>query len=84
MLQLSSNNDKSSVNKSFLGCEQLAVQLSGTIVGAAKSKHRLDILKLVKDGVDYAFSDGSERLSFLVGAVVPFVEKLPSTDILDM
>ncbi|KNA23818.1 hypothetical protein SOVF_021720 [Spinacia oleracea] len=84
MLQLSKNGDKSATNKSFLDCKELAVQLSGTIVGAARSKHRLDILKIVKDGVDYAFADPPQRLSFLVGAVVPFVEKLPSTDLPDL
>ncbi|KMT19550.1 hypothetical protein BVRB_1g011700 [Beta vulgaris subsp. vulgaris] len=83
-LQSSNNEDKSSVDKSFLDCKELAAQLSGTIVGFARSKHRLDILKMVKDGVDYAFADMPQRLSFLVGALVPFVEKLPSTDIPDL
>lgn len=84
MLILSKSNDKSSANKSFLDCKELAVQLSGTIVGSARSKHRLDILKIVKDGIHYAFADIPQRLSFLVGAVIPFVEKLPSTDIPDI
>ncbi|XP_021761058.1 sister-chromatid cohesion protein 3-like [Chenopodium quinoa] len=84
MLQLSKSDDKSSANKSFLDCKELALQLSGTIVGAARSKHRLEILKFVKDGVDYAFADPPQRLSFLVGAVIPFVEKLPPTDLPDI
>ncbi|XP_057532068.1 sister-chromatid cohesion protein 3 isoform X2 [Amaranthus tricolor] len=84
MLQRSNDTDKLSVDNSFLDCKQLAVQLSGTIVGAARSKHRLDILKMVKAAIDYAFIDAPQRLSFLVGAVVPFVEKLPSTDIPDL
>ncbi|KAL2894271.1 Sister-chromatid cohesion protein 3 [Bienertia sinuspersici] len=84
MVQRSNSDDKSSVNKSFLDCKELAVQLSGTIVGAARSKHRLDIQKVVKDGVEYAFADTPQRLSFLVGALAPFVEKLQSTDIPDL
>lgn len=84
MLQRSNDTDKLSVDNSFLDCKQLAVQLSGTIVGAARSKHRLDILKMVKEAINYAFIDAPRRLSFLFGAVVPFVEKLPSTDIPDL
>ncbi|KAH9612413.1 hypothetical protein KSS87_005628 [Heliosperma pusillum] len=84
MAQQSKSGDNSSVNKSFNDLKELAVQLSGTIVGAIRSKHRSDILKIVKDGIDYAFVDAPKKLSFLVGAVLPFVGKLPLVDLPDL
>ena len=53
-------------------------------MGAARNKHRSDILKIVKDGIDYAFVDAPKQLSFLEGAVLHFVSKLPTPDVLDM
>jgi cohesin complex subunit SA-1/2 len=67
-----------------LECKNLAVQLSGTFIGAARNKHRSDILKLVKDGIEYAFVDAPKHLSFLEAAVVHFVSKLPAPDVLEM
>ncbi|EOY28509.1 Uncharacterized protein TCM_030052 [Theobroma cacao] len=70
--------------KSFQGCEDLAVQLAGTFEGAAHNKHRSDFLKIVKEGIEYAFEDASKQLSFLEAAVCHFVSKLPISDVLDM
>lgn len=70
--------------KSFQECKDLATRLSGTFVGAARSKHRADILKIVKDGIEFAFLDSPKQLSFLDGVVLHFVSKLPTLDILDM
>ncbi|KAK6268897.1 hypothetical protein QUC31_013057 [Theobroma cacao] len=70
--------------KSFQGCEDLAVQLAGTFEGAAHNKHRSDFLKIVKEGIEYAFEDASKQLSFLEAAVCHFVSKLPISDVLDI
>lgn len=70
--------------KSYQECKDLAARLSGTFVGAARSKHRADILKVVKDGIEFAFMDAPQQLSFLDGVVLHFVSKLPTLDILDM
>ncbi|KAI7981903.1 CSC1-like protein [Camellia lanceoleosa] len=43
-----------------------------------------DILKIVKDGIEYAFVDAPKQLSFLDGAVVHFISKLPTPDILEI
>jgi cohesin complex subunit SA-1/2 len=53
-------------------------------VGAARNKHRSDILKIARDGIEYAFVDSPKQLSFLEGAVLHFVSKLPVVDILEM
>lgn len=83
-MELLRNSDGPSTGKSFLECRELAARLSGTFVGAARNKHRLDILKIVKDGVEHAFSDAPKNLSFLECAVLHFVSKLPTPDILEM
>ncbi|KAH0465235.1 hypothetical protein IEQ34_005338 [Dendrobium chrysotoxum] len=70
--------------KSFTDCVELAKRLSGTFSGVARSKFRLDILKIVKDGISYAFVDAPKQLSFLEAAVIPFVSKLAASDILDI
>lgn len=62
----------------------MAARLSGTFIGAARNKHRLDILKVVREGIEYAFEDAPKRLSFLEAAVLHFVAKLPASDVLDM
>ncbi|KAL9228113.1 hypothetical protein vseg_003727 [Gypsophila vaccaria] len=82
--QHSRSGDNPSVSKSFNDFKELGIQLSGTIVGAIRSKHRSDILKIVKDGINYAFADAPKQLSFLVGAVLPFVRKLPLNDLPDL
>ncbi|XP_042517338.1 sister-chromatid cohesion protein 3 [Macadamia integrifolia] len=84
IMELSKSDDESSASKSFSECKDLAARLSGTFVGAARSKHRVDILQIVKGGVSFAFLDAPRKLSFLEGAVIHFVSKLPSSDALDI
>lgn len=84
VLELSRNEKIASDSKSFTGCKDLAAQLSGTFVGAARNKHRSDILKIVRDGTDYAFVDAPKQLAFLEVGVLPFVAKLPAPDVLDI
>ncbi|XAR61268.1 hypothetical protein NMG60_11034916 [Bertholletia excelsa] len=78
------SNDESLASKSFQECKDLAARLSGTFVGAARNKHRSDILKIVKDGIEFAFVDAPKQLSFLDGAVIHFVSKLPTPDIVEI
>ncbi|GAV79062.1 STAG domain-containing protein [Cephalotus follicularis] len=84
MVELSRSNDESLTGKSFRECKDLATRLSGTYVGAARNKHRFDILRIVKEGIDYAFVDVPKQLSFLEAVVLHFVTKLPTTDITDI
>lgn len=83
-MELSRSEKNVSGPNSFSGCKDLAARLSGTFIGAARNKHRADILKVVKDGIDYAFQDAPKQLSFLEVAVLHFVSKLPASDVLDM
>lgn len=53
-------------------------------MGAALNKHRPDILRIVKEGIEYAFVDPPKQLSFLESAVFQFASKLPSTDVQGM
>ncbi|GAB2283024.1 peptidyl-prolyl cis-trans isomerase precursor [Dionaea muscipula] len=78
------NENEEPAKKSFLDCKALAIRLSGTYMGAARNKHRTDILKIVKDGIEYAFLDMPKQLSFLEGVVLHFVSKLPTNDVLDI
>ncbi|ONH93757.1 hypothetical protein PRUPE_8G250900 [Prunus persica] len=84
MVELSGSDDESSASKRFQECKELAARLSGMFVGAARNKHRSDILKIVNNGIEYAFLDAPKQLSFLEGAVLHFVSKLPTPDILDI
>ena len=84
MVELSGSDDESSASKRFQECKELAARLSGMFVGAARNKHRSDILKIVNNGIEYAFLDAPNQLSFLEGAVLHFVSKLPTPDILDV
>jgi cohesin complex subunit SA-1/2 len=84
MVELSTSEVNPLTSKSFLECKDLGIRLSGTFMGAARNKHRSDISKIVKDGLDYAFVDAPRQLSFLEGAVLHFVSKLPTSDVLDM
>lgn len=84
MVQLSESDDESSASKCFQECKELAARISGMFIGAARNKHRSNILKIVSDGIEYAFLDAPKQLSFLEGAVIHFVSKLPTSDILDM
>lgn len=81
---LSRTNNQSLASKSFQECKDLAARLSGTFAGAARTKHRLHILKIVKYGIEYAFVSAPEKLSFLECCLLPFVSKLPTPDILDI
>ncbi|PIA39433.1 hypothetical protein AQUCO_02600110v1 [Aquilegia coerulea] len=84
VVESSDNDDESTGSKSFLSCKDLAARLSGTFSGAARHKHRSDILKIVKDGVSFSFVDAPINLPFLEGVVLQFVSKLPTSDILDI
>ncbi|KAL2345358.1 hypothetical protein Fmac_006643 [Flemingia macrophylla] len=79
-VRISLNEDVSS-QKRCKDLGDLAAKLSGTFIGAARIKHRPDILKLVRDGIEYAFVDAPKQLSFLEAAVLPFVLKLPAVDV---
>lgn len=84
MRELSRGSDESVTGKSLQECRDLAVRLSSMFVGAARNKHRPEILKIVKDGIEYAFLDAPKYLSFLEYSVLHFVSKLPAPDIVDM
>ncbi|XP_043711657.1 sister-chromatid cohesion protein 3 [Telopea speciosissima] len=84
VLELSKSDDELSASKSFAECKDLAARLSGTFVGAARSKHTVDILQIVKGGVSFAFLDAPRKLSFLEGAVIHFMPKLPGSYALDI
>ncbi|GAB2248509.1 hypothetical protein Droror1_Dr00008391 [Drosera rotundifolia] len=84
MVQCLDGNEDPSVKKSFLDCKDLAIRLSGIYMGAARNKYRTEILKIVKDGIEYAFVDTPKQLSFLEGVVLHFVSKLPANDVLDI
>lgn len=84
MVELSRSDDESLASKYFQECKELAARLSGTFIGAARNKHRSDILKIVKYGIEHAFIDAPKQLSFLEGSVLHFVSKLPTPDILEM
>lgn len=77
-------SDESVTGKSSQECRDLAVRLSSMFVGAARNKHRPEILKIVKDGINYAFLDAPKHLSFLEYSVLHFVSKLPAPDIMDV
>lgn len=84
LLVVSSSNDKSLSSKSFQECKDLASRLSGSYVGAARNKHKSEILNIIREGINYAFFDAPKQLSFLDGVVLHFVSKLPTPDILDV
>ncbi|XP_009761977.1 sister-chromatid cohesion protein 3 isoform X2 [Nicotiana tabacum] len=79
-----SSDDDNSARKTFQECEDLASELAKTFGKAAKNKHRSDVLNIVTGGIQYAFSDAPEHLSFLDGAVLHFISKLPPPDIMDI
>ncbi|XP_021608401.1 sister-chromatid cohesion protein 3 isoform X4 [Manihot esculenta] len=82
--ELSRSNDGAFTGKSFQECKDLAARLSGMFMGAARNKHREAILKIVKEGIEYAFIEAPTQLSFLESAVLPFVSKLPTFDVLEV
>lgn len=84
MLELGRSEDELLTSKSFLECKDLGLRLSATFTGTARNKHRSEILKIVKDGLDYAFVNAPKQLSFLEVAVLHFVSRLPTADVLDI
>ncbi|CAL1403339.1 unnamed protein product [Linum trigynum] len=84
MSDLSRTDDKTVISKSLQQCKDLAARLSGSFMGAARNKHLSDVMKIVKDGIEYAFIDAPKQLSFLGGAVLPFVSKLPVSNIIEI
>ncbi|KAF5785128.1 putative armadillo-like helical, stromalin conservative domain, cohesin subunit Scc3/SA [Helianthus annuus] len=63
-------------------CKDLASRLSGFFVSiAARQNSQNIILKIVNEGVAYAFMNVPARLSFLTCAVITFASKLSKNDI---
>ncbi|KAH7654259.1 cohesin complex subunit SA-1/2 protein [Dioscorea alata] len=83
LLDLSMSDYENLTNKSS-DFKELASRLAGTFVGAARNKYRSEILKIVKDGISFAFVDAPKHLTFLEGAVLPFIPKLPPMDIAEI
>lgn len=83
-MKLSTDYDESVRSRYFQECKNLAARLSGTFMGAARNKYRSEILTIVREGIDYAFIEAPRQLSFLEGAILHFVSKLPSSDVMDM
>lgn len=83
-LELSRSDDESIKSESFQECKNLAARLAGIFVGAARNKHRPEILKIVKEGIEYAFEDTPRHLSFLEASVLHFASRLPAPDIRDV
>ncbi|XVF72517.1 hypothetical protein PTKIN_Ptkin12aG0127600 [Pterospermum kingtungense] len=83
-LELSKGDDESLKSESFLECKNLATRLAGTFVGAARNKHRPEILRIVKEGIEYAFQDAPKHLSFLEASVLHFASRLSVPDIRDI
>lgn len=78
------SDDDESARKTFHECEDLASGLAKTFGNAARNKHRSDLLNIVTGGIQYAFTDAPKHLSFLDGAVLHFISKLPPSDIMNM
>ncbi|XP_071717100.1 sister-chromatid cohesion protein 3-like [Rutidosis leptorrhynchoides] len=81
----STSNDNLMMAKRLDECKDLANRLHGYFVGDfARDKYNTMILKIVKQGVEYAFMDAPRRLSFLTCAVISFTSKLLKSDIIDI
>lgn len=78
------SDDDESARKTFHECEDLASGLAKTFGNAARNKHRSDLLNIVTGGIQYAFTDAPKHLSFLDGAVLHFISKLPPSDIMNI
>ncbi|TVU23845.1 hypothetical protein EJB05_26228 [Eragrostis curvula] len=72
------------IGKAYSECQDLASRLAGSYVGIARNKNKSEILKIIHEGFSFAFADLPKQLSFLEAALLPFVAKLPSTDIPDI
>lgn len=84
MAHVSDGENQTLISKSYSECQDLAGRLAGSYVGASRNKNKSEILKIIQDGVSFAFVDLPKQLSFLEAALLPFVSKLPSSDIPDM
>lgn len=84
MTYLREGENQNLIAKSYSECQDLANRLAGYYVGAVRIKNKSEILKIIQCGVQFAFVDLPKQLSFLEAALVPFVSKLPSSDIPDM
>ncbi|KAL3368805.1 hypothetical protein AABB24_009562 [Solanum stoloniferum] len=78
------SDDDESARKTFHECEDLASGFAKTFGNAARNKHRSDLLNIVTGGIQYAFTDAPKHLSFLDGAVLHFISKLPPPDIMNI
>ena len=58
--------------------QELAVQLYGACRSVSM---KLEIKRIVKDGIDYAIQDAPKQSSFLEGDVLPFALILPTDNI---
>ncbi|OMP06606.1 Armadillo-like helical [Corchorus olitorius] len=83
-VEFSKGDDESLKSESFQECKDLAARLAGIFVGAARNKHRPEILKIVKEGIEYAFEDAPKQLSFLEASVLHFASRLAVPDIRDI
>ncbi|XP_020192435.1 sister-chromatid cohesion protein 3 [Aegilops tauschii subsp. strangulata] len=84
MAYLREGENQNLIAKSYSECQDLANRLAGYYVGAVRIKNKSEILKIIQCGVQFAFVDLPKQLSFLEAALVPFVSKLPSSDIPDI
>jgi len=84
MTQVNDGENQTLISKSYSECQDLAIRLARSYVGAARTKNKSEILKIIQDGVSFAFADLPNQLSFLEAALLPFVSKLASADIPDM
>nr|GEX62538.1 sister-chromatid cohesion protein 3 [Tanacetum cinerariifolium] len=81
---LFTSNDESLSARRLKECKDLASRLSSFFVGPAREESSAVILKIVKAGIDYAFTDAPQRLSFLTCAVINFASKFPRTGFYDI
>ncbi|XVF21866.1 hypothetical protein REPUB_Repub12eG0126300 [Reevesia pubescens] len=83
-VELSESDNESLKSESFQDCKNLASRLAGIFIGAARNKHRQEIFKIVKEGIEYAFQDAPKQLSFLEVSVLHFASRLSVPDIRDI
>ncbi|KAK6239286.1 hypothetical protein QUC31_004755 [Theobroma cacao] len=83
-VECTKSDDVSLKSQSFQECKNLAARLAGMFIGAARNKHRPEILKIVKEGIEHAFEDAPKQLSFLEASVLHFASRLSLPDIRDI
>ncbi|KAI4341717.1 hypothetical protein MLD38_026407 [Melastoma candidum] len=84
LMDISGGEDESGQKKSLKACRDLAARLSSMFVGAARNRHRDELLTVVQEGIEYAFEDAPKQLSFLECCVIYCVSRLPVPDILEI